>query len=176
MRFAFLWTFASILAAPLALAQEHARGLCQPPARLVGHTVWLSPQAVTLQSSRGSLQLRFANANPSSPLAVLDPLPGASNYLRGRDPQRWITGLPAYARVRYKQFYPGIDLVCHGSASSFEYDFEVSPGADPARIRISFGQHYAAGIEFGFEIGAYDRTRWSPPWPSAPRVICILPA
>ena len=34
--------------------------------------------------------------------------------------------------------YPGIDLVYYGSGSDLEYDFVVSPGADPNAIRLRF--------------------------------------
>jgi len=71
-------------------------------------------------------------------------LPGKSNYLLGRDPSRWITNVPQYARVEYREIYPGIDLVYHGDQESagfggrLEYDFVVAPGADPNRILLAF--------------------------------------
>jgi hypothetical protein len=115
-------------------------------ARAGSHAVWLSPQGITLRSSRGTFKLRFVGANAAPALEALDPLPGKSNYITGSDPSRWITGIPTYGRVRYRQLYPGIDLVCHGSAGNFEYDFEIQPGADPSRIRLSLGESHAARL------------------------------
>lgn len=34
--------------------------------------------------------------------------------------------------------YPGTDLIYHGSQKQVEYDFVVSPGASPKRIRLAF--------------------------------------
>ena len=34
--------------------------------------------------------------------------------------------------------YPGIDLVYYGNDGHLEYDWIVSPGADPAGIRMTF--------------------------------------
>lgn len=67
-----------------------------------------------------------------------NPLPGVSNYFLGEDPRAWRTGVPHYARVRYEQIYPGIDLVYYGNEGTLEYDFLVEPGADPSHIRMSY--------------------------------------
>jgi hypothetical protein len=56
-----------------------------------------------------------------------DPLPGKSNYLIGNDRAKWHRDIPQFARVRYRNVYPGIDLVYYGNQGRLEYDFEVSP-------------------------------------------------
>lgn len=64
---------------------------------------------------------------------------GVSSYFLGNDPSKWIAAVPHYSRVRYRDVYPGIDLIYYGSADGkLEYDFEVAPAADPSRIRIAF--------------------------------------
>jgi hypothetical protein len=60
--------------------------------------------------------------------------PGKTNYLRGKDPAAWHTGIANFARIRYAQLWPGIDLVFYGNGEHLEHDFLVSPGADPRRI------------------------------------------
>jgi hypothetical protein len=65
-------------------------------------------------------------------------LPGRSNYFLGRDPTRWRTDVPAYSQVRYRDVYPGVDLLYYGDHNRLEYDFVVAPGADPKAIRFSF--------------------------------------
>jgi hypothetical protein len=67
----------------------------------------------------------------------LDEIPGKSNYLLGNDPKKWITNVPHYARIRYKNVYQGIDLVYHGNQQQLESDFIVSPGAHPGIIRFA---------------------------------------
>jgi hypothetical protein len=59
---------------------------------------------------------------------------GRSNYLVGNDSARWLRGVPNYAEVRYNEIYPGTDLLFYGNDGSLEHDFELMPGADPARI------------------------------------------
>ena len=63
-------------------------------------------------------------------------LPGRANYLMGRDPSKWATDVPQFAKVRYRAVYPGIDEIHSFHQGRIETDFEVRPGADPNRIRI----------------------------------------
>ncbi|WP_242111879.1 SBBP repeat-containing protein [Luteimonas aquatica] len=65
-------------------------------------------------------------------------LSGTSQYFIGNDPAQWRTGVAQYARLRYSEVYPGVDLVFYGNQQQLEYDFVVAPGADPARIRLDY--------------------------------------
>jgi len=67
-----------------------------------------------------------------------EPLPGTVNYFIGNDPARWRRGIPTFARVRYKDAYPGIDLVYYGNQRQLEYDFVAAPGSDPRAIQLRF--------------------------------------
>ena len=46
--------------------------------------------------------------------------------------------MPHYGRIRYRGVWRGIDVVFHGRDGALEYDFAVSPGADPSAIRLAF--------------------------------------
>ena len=85
------------------------------------------------------VQIRFLGSNTNSNAAGLDPLPGRSNYFAGSDPRKWRRNVTNYARVKYENVYPGIDLVFYGSDGNLEYDLLVSPGADPSAIKLGFG-------------------------------------
>ena len=62
--------------------------------------------------------------------------PGKVNYFIGKDPKKWQTNVPTYKQVRYKEIYPGIDLVYYGNQSRVEHDFVLAPGADPSQIQM----------------------------------------
>jgi uncharacterized repeat protein (TIGR01451 family) len=83
-----------------------------------------------------NLRLRFEGANPAPVVSGEDELPGKSNYFIGNDPRQWRRGIPNYARVRYHQVYPGIDVVYYGNQGRLEYDFVVAPGAQPQQIGL----------------------------------------
>ena len=90
------------------------------------------------QSSSGELvRLQFIGGNPSSHTEGLDTLPGVVSVFRGSEPGRWRSGIPTFRAVRYRDIYPGIDVVFHCSVDGLEYDFEVAPGADASRIRLA---------------------------------------
>jgi len=66
------------------------------------------------------------------------PLPGRSNYLIGPS-HRWTAGVRHFARVRYRDAYPGIDLVYFFDPEGrLTYEFLVHPGADPEQISLSY--------------------------------------
>ena len=92
-----------------------------------------------------SLQMKLVGANRNLVLTSADRLPGQSNYIIGNDPSRWRTGVPQFARVRYQNVYPGVDLVFYGNQGQLEYDFQVAPGANPEQAELEFNG--AGGLE-----------------------------
>src|SRR4029079_4999859 len=85
-----------------------------------------------------SVRLKPVGADPNARIVGLEPLSEVTIYCIGSDPNHWRTNVPGYAKVRYDDIYPGIDLVYYGnSEGSVEYDFVVDPGADPNRIIVS---------------------------------------
>lgn len=88
--------------------------------------------------SRSIVRMKLKGANPAPQIEGLDPLTTRSNYFAGSDPGAWRTDIPNYARVRYAQVYPGIDMVYYGNQRRLEYDFIVAPGSDPKIIEIAF--------------------------------------
>ena len=84
-----------------------------------------------------TLQFTLLGANPA-PLVVGEGRQlGRVNYFIGNDATKWQTNVPTYASVRYKSVYPGIDLVYYGNHQQLEYDFAISPGADPRLIQFA---------------------------------------
>jgi hypothetical protein len=83
--------------------------------------------------------MKLVGANPRAKVTGLDQLPGKSNYFIGNDPKKWRTNVPNYAKVRYANVYPGVDLVYYGNQGQLEYDFVVQPGSDPRQIALDVG-------------------------------------
>ncbi len=87
---------------------------------------------------RAVLRMRLVGCLSSPRVRGLDPLPGKSHYLVGSDPKKWRRNVPHYARVRYREVYPGIDLIFYGRQGQLEYDLVVSPAGEPGAIRLAF--------------------------------------
>ncbi len=158
----------------LPLSFEANPGQTGEPAQFIargqGYTLFLN-------SSQATFALKQAPKNKESPLAnqsaielkLLDAasdssaepdgqLPGRSNYFIGNDPRRWRTDIPNYSRVRYRNVYPGIDVVYYGHQGQLEYDFVVAPHSDLNRIRLSFegSDEIALDEEGNLLVGAGD--------------------
>ncbi|HYK64540.1 MAG TPA: hypothetical protein VEY94_06330, partial [Patescibacteria group bacterium] len=123
-----------------------------------GYTLFLTPTETVLAFSKSAiaekagegaprkqktvtnvLRIELAGSNPTPKIEGLEQQAARANYLIGNDPRKWHTKVPVYAGVKYRNVYPGIDLAYHSSDQlQLEYDFEVAPGADPDRIRLSF--------------------------------------
>src|SRR5260370_458355 len=91
------------------------------------------------QSKVAVLRVSLEGANRDPQISGLDQLPGKANYFVGPDSKKWLTNVPTYAGVRYRGVYPGVDLIYRsGEQRRLEYDFSVSPGADPKAIGLGF--------------------------------------
>lgn len=84
-----------------------------------------------------AVRMRLVASLPSPEVTGDDPLPGRANDFLGDDPTKWRTGIPLYARVVYRDVYPGVSLVHYGRQRQLEYDFVVAPGADPRVIQLA---------------------------------------
>ena len=114
--------------APMPRSEGGAIGFSSPESDIA-----LAPAA-----QQRAFRWRLAGADGGARAQGLDELPGRANYFVGSDRERWRTGIPTFARVRYESVYPGIDLVYYGNQGSLEYDFVVRPGADPGTVRLAF--------------------------------------
>jgi len=83
------------------------------------------------------LRMKLVDSNDSAKVEGIDELEGKSNYFIGNDPSKWHTNVAQYAKVKYHNVYPGVDLVYYGNQGQLEHDFVIAPGADVHRIRFS---------------------------------------
>ncbi|HXM94206.1 MAG TPA: SBBP repeat-containing protein [Candidatus Dormibacteraeota bacterium] len=103
-------------------------------------TALVSMPAPPIPDATGPLaivRMKLVGANAKPRVEALDELPGKANYLIGNDPKKWRTNVPLYAKVRYREVYPGVDLVYYGNQRQLEHDFIVAPGADPRSITLN---------------------------------------
>lgn len=117
-----------------------AAGAVKYLARGSGYTIFLTGKEAILslesEGKKAALKLHLSGAGTAEPEGV-DPQGGVSNYFLGKDPSKWRTHVPHFGRVRYKEVYPGIDVVYYGNQRRLEYDFLLAPGADAKSIRLA---------------------------------------
>ena len=126
----------------LPLAFEANAGQADPTVKFLARsgavTLFLTAGEAVLTAPKTRIAMKLAGANSAPPVEGVAPLPGTTNYYAGANRAGWIVHVPNYERVRYRDVYPGIDVVYYGNQRWIEYDLIVASGADPLVIRISF--------------------------------------
>ena len=133
----------------LPLSFEENRGQSDARVKFLSHgsdySILLAPSEVLLNLQAGdkaghqsTIRIGFPGAKPSPAMAGDERQSAISSYFIGNDPSKWVTGAPNFARVRYRELYPGVDLAFYGNQGQLEYDFVVAPGADPRAIHLAF--------------------------------------
>ena len=113
----------------------------------------------------GCVQTRLVSAREGAQLEGEERLSGTSNYFVGTA-RNWRSGIEGFGRVRYRDVYPGIDLLFRGEEGRLEYDFILAPHADPQAIQLELTGQRSLRIEsngdlvIGTEAG---ETRWKAP-------------
>jgi hypothetical protein len=119
-------------------SSEAILALSKPQAGKKGATKDNTPSHHVMADQSCALSMKLIGAQTDPRLEGLDELPGKVNYLVGNDAGKWRTNIPTYSKVKYQGIYQGVDLVYYGNQQQLEYDFIVSPGADPGAIKIAF--------------------------------------
>lgn len=127
----FLTASEAVLHLPKLAPQSEAK----PAARKARRATF---EEISMPVESAVIRLRPVNSNAQPRLTGMDKLPGVSNYFIGNDPRKWRTNVEAFAKVKYENLYPGIDLIYYGNdAGEIEYDFKVAVGANPSLIAMS---------------------------------------
>ena len=87
--------------------------------------------------ARWTVKLDFVGANPEVRPVAVDQSEAVFSYFQGQ-PKNWHAGVLAYAKILYRDLWPGIDLAYYGNVNELKYEFIVHPGADPSKIRLAY--------------------------------------
>ncbi|WKZ18693.1 MAG: SBBP repeat-containing protein [Candidatus Jettenia sp. CY-1] len=96
----------------------------------------VNPKLEIQDSQSTVLRMKLVDANLQPEVIGLEEQPGKVNYCIGNDSRQWHTNIPTYAKIRYQDVYPGVDLVYYGDHRQLEYDFIVTPGFNPKAITM----------------------------------------
>lgn len=129
----------------LPLVFEENRGQTDPQvkfyARSAGYTMFLTGSETVLSLGGSAfVRMKLDGANQTPAIEGEQRLLGRSSYFLGNEPEQWRTGIPQYGKVRYREVYPGIDMIFYGNRRQVEIDFIVQPKAGAAQIRLSFAE------------------------------------
>ena len=101
--------------------------------RIDGPMVLFTPSEVVFSLSRGNnssaVHMAFENSSPGQIIGE-EQLPGLANFFLGNDSTQWISDIPTFGAIRYKELYPGVDLVFKGSEGYLKHELSLDPGAN----------------------------------------------
>jgi hypothetical protein len=93
---------------------------------------------------RVNVKLSFPGANPQPVLEPFNRLDTHVSYFIGNDPAEWRADVPAWGGVRYRDLYPGVDLIV-GAGLAPALDGGQPPGPRlPWRLEARAGADFAA--------------------------------
>jgi hypothetical protein len=97
--------------------------------------------------------LRFTLAGAARTRIIpLEPVTSALSVIRGADPSRWYSAVPAYERLVYPGVYPGVDFFVQNAKGPPEFGFILEPDADVDRVVLSVGGASGLTITDGGEL------------------------
>jgi photosystem II stability/assembly factor-like uncharacterized protein len=137
LAFIFVIAFPGLAAAATAPVIFESTSPGEFVAHVPGSRVTFDHSGFTLQTASQPVRVRFEGSSHAARLDGSDPLPGGVNRFQGNDPSAWKSHIPAFGRLRYRDVYPGIDVVFYQDHSNLEFDFVVAAGADPRRISLA---------------------------------------
>jgi len=92
-------------------------------------------QPATLSGT--ALRFTFGGTDGAARLEPFGRVATRVSYLIGSDPTRWQRDVPVWSGVRYRDLYPGIDLVIGGDATgTIPWRLEARAGADVSRVAL----------------------------------------
>ncbi len=97
-----------------------------------------NPHSAIHNPKSAVLRMKVSGAHRDPQIMGVEELPGKTNYFTSQDPKKWVTDVPTYAKVLYRDIYAGIDLIYYGNQRQLEYDFVVAPHVDPSVIKLKF--------------------------------------
>ena len=116
--------------------------------------------------SQDGVRFRFYGARPGVQPAGWQATGAFSNYFTGHQASAAPIRRPHFAAVRYQSIWPGIDLLFYGQRRELEYDFQVAPHAEPARIRLKVDGARSVSINSAGELHIrtpFGETKQRPP-------------
>ncbi len=122
--------------------------------QFIKNTAEAAPLVFSAKSVKGAtktelyrLDMELKGANPSPIILTENQSEYYENYFLAHCPKGGIMDVHGYAKLIYKDMYPGIDWVIYSKGAEMKYDFIVHPGANPSDIKIKYTHAQAINLE-----------------------------
>jgi len=106
-------------------------------------TLWFTGNGIVLDvenirlKKRSVIKMTFLGVNKDTEIVKCNVSEGKMNYFKGKNREKWISGIKTYKGFTYKNIYRGIDLkIYRSNDNKVEYDWVISPNANIKNIKI----------------------------------------
>lgn len=101
-----------------------------------------------------NLRFSFVGANPKPAIETSEARATQVSYLLGREAEGWFRQVPVWGEVRYRDLYPGVDLVFSADAAgaaqaTLPWRLEAEAGADLEAVRLRVDGAATVGVVDG---------------------------
>lgn len=83
------------------------------------------------------LKQEFVNANYQTCIGKT-PSDEYYNYIKGKNPNLWITGVKKYEEIEYQNIYPHTDIRYYSKDDQLKYDVIIHPGGDLNQVQFKY--------------------------------------
>jgi hypothetical protein len=84
------------------------------------------------------VKVTFPGSHTDFQLQPSRPAKAKFQFLKGKEPEKWVQGAGAWQQLMLVNLYTGIDMKLYFEQGQLKYDFVVQPGQDPAQIAIRY--------------------------------------
>lgn len=98
----------------------------------------LNPFSNKEEKHTSLLKMQFLDPSDNCTLIGLGEKEYKCNYFIGNEPEKWISEIPNYTNVCYRELYQGISAIFYANHQQLEYDICVAPGENPQKVRFHF--------------------------------------
>ncbi len=82
--------------------------------------------------------MEFLGANLQTDIIPTEKETFVKNYIKGNDPNKWVSGASSYEKLKYSEIYNNIDLEIYTKDNSLKYDFIVRKGGNTQDIKVAY--------------------------------------
>jgi len=107
------------------------------------HSYWFTSEEIVFERIIGNnkpqevIRLNFVDGNESNAEGV-NQISGENNFISGSNPNNWITNVPNYQGVLYRNIYNGIDAVFSSNSGFIKSDFIVQPNENVSELKLKY--------------------------------------
>lgn len=111
-----------------------------------GSYLFFLPDGIQLGKGKDVVHFSFYGSGSGIDVVGEEPLETRVNYFVGSDEGMWKRNVPTYGKVRYRNVYPGVDVVFYMTQEGrVEYDIIARPGVNVSAVK--FGIDGARDVE-----------------------------